>query len=153
MKIVFVCTGNTCRSSMADVLARNWLRINAPQNTNTQVTSAGVAAFSGSPASQQAIQVMAERGLDLSYHKARQFSGELLEHSDIVFTVTANHRRALAAKFPQAAAKIHVLAEFAGFTGVDIADPFGQSVDVYRKCAAQMEELIDRAFNKLFYPG
>jgi protein-tyrosine-phosphatase len=96
---------------------------------------------------------MAERGLDLSYHKARQFSGELLEQSNIIFTVTANHRRALAAMYPQAAAKIHVLAEFAGLAGVDISDPFGQSVDVYRKCAAQMEELIDRAFNKLFYPG
>jgi protein-tyrosine-phosphatase len=138
---------------MAEALARNWLKINALQNTETQITSAGLAAFSGSPASQQAIVVMAERGLDLTCHKAKQFSGELLVQSDIVFTVTENHRRALVKMFPQAAAKIHVLAEFAGRTGFDIADPFGQSVDVYRKCAAQMEELIDRAFSKLFNQG
>lgn len=152
MKVVFVCTGNTCRSSMAEAMARNWLRINAPQNVDTQVTSAGLAVFSGSPASRQAIEVMAERGLDLSYHRARQFSGELMEQADIIFTATENHRRALVAMFPGAAAKIHVLAEFAGRAGFDISDPFGQSVDVYRKCAVQMEELIDRALNKLLYP-
>lgn len=152
MKIVFVCTGNTCRSSMAEAMARNWLKIKAPQNTDARVTSAGLAVFPGSPASQQAFEVMAEKGLDLSYHKAKQFSGELMSQSDIVFTATENHKRALVSMFPEADAKIHVLAEFAGSSGFDISDPFGQSVEVYRKCAAQMEELIDRAFNKLFYP-
>lgn len=152
MKIVFVCSGNTCRSSMAEALARNWLEINAPQ-TDALVASAGLAALPGGPAAHQAIQVMAENGLDLSHHKARQFSEALLEQSDIVLTVTENHRRTLASMFPQAAPKIHALAEFAGQQGFDISDPFGQSVDVYRKCAAQIAELIDRAFNRLFYPG
>lgn len=152
LKIVFVCTGNTCRSSMAEALARCWLRTKASQNADTQVTSAGLTAFPGSPASHQAVEVMTEKGLDLSCHRAKQFSGELLDQSDLILTMTENHKRALVNMFPQSAAKIRTLAEFADCAGSDIADPFGQSVEVYRKSAAQIEELIDRAFNKLFYP-
>lgn len=150
MRIVFVCTGNTCRSPMAEALARNWLEVNAPGRTNIEITSAGLAAFPGSPASQQAVEIMAEKGLALDRHQAWQVSEEIIDRSDIIVAVTENHKRALARMYPQAAARIHTLAEFAGRAGLDIADPFGQSVDVYRSCAAQMAELIDEALNNMF---
>lgn len=149
MKITFVCTGNTCRSSMAEALARRWLETNAPGCMNIQVESAGLAAYPGSLASPQAVEVMGLAGIDLGAHRARQFSADMAEKSDLILTMTAGHKRVLTEKFPAAAGKTYTLAEFAGREPLDIPDPIGRPVEVYEKCAREIRELVGEALHKI----
>ncbi len=149
MRILFVCTGNTCRSSMAEALARKWLGLNAPNRRDIELISAGLAAYPGSPASPQAIEVMGMAEIDLTAHQARQMSAELARDSDIIFTMTANQKRVLTEMYPETAVKVFTLAEFGNNRGYDITDPIGQPVQVYQKCARELQELVNRALHKI----
>jgi ribose 5-phosphate isomerase B len=132
--ILFVCTGNTCRSSMAETIAKNKLDQLALNGVRVEIISAGTHACKGMPASRQAIQVMKERGLDLSHHQARQVTPELIEKADFIFTMTKGQKQFVLSLCPNAVDKIAVL---------DIADPFGGSLDIYRYCAYELEKALD----------
>lgn len=123
--ILFVCTGNTCRSPMAQVLFEKLLKDSSIGDV--KVMSAGFAAESGAPASRGAMEAVAEVGADLSFHRSRPVTEELVEESDAVYTMTSSHASLLKAAFPDAAGKIHVL-------GGGISDPFGGDAEVYRRC-------------------
>lgn len=149
MRIVFVCTGNTCRSSMAEGLAKQWLLHNARHRNDIEVVSAGIAAIKGSAASPNAIEVMADIGIDISFHKARPFSAELAENSEYILTMTSGHKQVLIHMFPFIKGKVFTLAEFSGVGGEDVSDPFGQSADVYRQCAGEISKMIELALQKI----
>ncbi|HWI55048.1 MAG TPA: low molecular weight protein arginine phosphatase, partial [Desulfobacteria bacterium] len=149
LRIVFVCTGNTCRSSMAEALAKSWFNSHVPERTDIECISAGIAAFPGSPASTQAIQVMQDGGLDLTGHRAKLFSADLMENSDLVLTMTSGHKHVLIETFPEAAGKVFTLAEFADNSKRDISDPFAQSVGEYRKCAGEIAAFLDKALPRI----
>lgn len=149
MKITFVCTGNTCRSSMAEALAKKWLESNTPGFAGIEIASAGLSAWPGSPASFQAVEVMAMAGLDLTNHKSRQFSRETAGQSDIILTMTAGHKSAVLQQCPEAVGRVFTLSEFAGENSRDIADPFGQGVPVYEKCAREIRELVEMVLHKI----
>ncbi|PKM82199.1 MAG: low molecular weight protein arginine phosphatase [Firmicutes bacterium HGW-Firmicutes-14] len=152
MKIVFVCTGNTCRSPMAEALARKWCSLNVPERGDIRVMSAGLAALAGSPVSSPALEVMKNEGISLTGHRARRFSEELARDSDLILTMSGSHKKTLVKMFPEAAEKIFTLREFAGEGNTDIADPFGQSAAVYWSCAVEIKELIDKIFHKIIKP-
>lgn len=141
MNILFVCTGNTCRSPMAKVIAKKIL-------PGHNITSAGVAAWSQSPASNHAVEAVKEMGLDLSGHLSNQLQSENLDEYDIILTMTKAHRQIICDMNIKAADKVFTLYEYVNEEG-DIEDPFGKDLEVYKKCAAQLEDLIKR----LFPPG
>jgi len=149
MRILFVCTGNTCRSSMAEVIAGKWLKDNGPGRTDFELASAGLAAYPGSPASPEAIEVMGMAGIDLTKHRAKRFCGEHADKSDIIITMTNGHKQAILNTFPAAALKVFTLSELADNRSYDISDPIGQPAAVYLKCAREIQELVDKMFHKI----
>ncbi len=142
--ILLVCTGNTCRSPMAAALMRRRLakKLGTTEDQLEQqglwVSSAGIAAMTGGRASPEAVTVMQERGLDLSAHESQPLSDRLVRFADLLLTMTRNHREAILAQWPDAAARTHVLGRQHG----DVADPIGGSLEVYRRCADQIDSFL-----------
>ncbi|MDD2498744.1 MAG: low molecular weight protein arginine phosphatase [Desulfitobacteriaceae bacterium] len=135
LTILFVCTGNTCRSSMAEVLAKKRLEQLTPRGLKVEVISAGTNAFEGCPASTQAVRVLKDMGIDLSGHQARQVTRELVEKADYIFTMTKEQMDYVLSFSPEAAGKT---------ISLDIPDPFGGSLDIYRCCAKDLETAVEK---------
>jgi protein-tyrosine phosphatase len=142
--ILIVCTGNTCRSPMAESLLKEKLKPQVESMT-FRVVSAGVAAQPGSPASEGALLAMKERGLSLDDHQSRSISQALLDRSDLILTMTSNHRQAILSRWPQVSSKIFCLAP----SGSDVIDPYGGPIETYRKCADRIDEYLDQWIEKL----
>lgn len=142
-EIVIICTGNTCRSPMAEVLLREKLikKLGCPREAlRIRVKSAGIAASPGSPAALQAVQVMHEQDIDLNDHESQQLHYQLARNADLLLTLSNSHRRAIISEWPEFENKTFVLDP----NGGDIADPFGAPVEVYDACAQQIDHLLEQ---------
>lgn len=133
--VALVCTGNTCRSPMAEAILKDLLRKAGGGLESVIVVSAGVAAGDGSMASHQAIEIMEARGIDISDHLSRPLNEAIVDQADIILTMTRGHRAAIIAAWPDRANQVQTLRRDGG----DIADPVGSSVEIYQHCADQME--------------
>ncbi|WP_268892066.1 low molecular weight protein arginine phosphatase [Heliobacterium mobile] len=145
--MLFVCTGNTCRSPMAQVLAQKGIAQRGWKD-QVKVASAGTMAWPGAPASAHAQKVMADRNLDLSQHASQPLDEDLLREADLILTMTGSHRDMVLQAVPGNEGKVYAIREYIGKEG-DIADPFGQSERAYARCAAEIEEVIEKAMDRI----
>lgn len=127
--IVFVCTGNICRSPMAEYL----FRTHVASRPELKICSAGVMAGYGIPASRFAQKAVEELGVDMSAHRSQPVSRDLVENAELLVVMTADHRDILLERYPGAASKVALLKSFdTNGVGADVMDPIGLSMDVYR---------------------
>jgi protein-tyrosine-phosphatase len=146
-RILLVCTGNICRSPLAAALLERALAERGIEGI--AVSSAGTGAWDGAPASEGAYLVGLERGLDLSSHRARLLTRELVDAADLVLTMARHHR----ARVDELGGEGHVsvLGEYAGRDGDDaeVSDPFGGDLDVYRDTCSELEGLLQAAVDRI----
>jgi protein arginine phosphatase len=146
-RILLVCTGNICRSPLAEALVRRSLEERGV--TDVTVLSAGTGAWDGAPASEGAYLVGLERGLDLSGHRARLLTRELVESADLILTMARHHRARVDELGGEG--RVFVLGEYAGREGdeAEVSDPFGGNLDVYRHTCAEIETLASAVVERL----
>jgi protein-tyrosine phosphatase len=136
--VLVVCTGNSCRSPMAQCLLADMLK-----GTPASVGSAGTAAPVGSPAALNAVEVMRESGLDLTRHRAQQLTSAMLEASDLVLVMDDYHRQRVVELSPDAAGRTRLLLSYVGSSD-GVEDPIGFSVECYRQTRDAMKPALEQ---------
>lgn len=151
--VLFLCTGNTCRSPMAQVMLQQMLADQGIGEEEMKVTSAGLYAGNGDTASPQAVQVMKKRGLSLDSHRSRRLTPGMINEADLILGMTEEHKQAVMMLDAAAADKVFSLGEYASKPGEkswrQVPDPFGQSVEVYEQTAKALEFLLTQVVKKL----
>lgn len=138
LRILFVCTGNSCRSPMADLYFNHLCR--QAGRADLDACSAGIFAWDGSPISRQAAAVMEKFGVDCAGFRATRFTPELARECDLLVGMTASHRAAMAEIAPSEAGKIRLLIEDG------VPDPFGGSVEHYLSVFELMKPALEELF-------
>ena len=147
---LIVCTGNTCRSPMGEGLLRKRLAEKLGCDTESlldngvSVLSAGIAAMPGSPAAAQAVEVMNHLGIDIADHSSQPITGRLAQFADIILTMTNGHRQALISHWPTLEPRTKTVRR----DGADVSDPIGSPVNVYKKCAEQIDDHLAQWANE-----
>jgi protein-tyrosine-phosphatase len=150
-RVVLVCTGNICRSPLAEALLQAALKERGVEGVT--VSSAGTGAWDGAPASEGAYLVGLERGLDLSGHRARLLTREVVDQADLILTMARHHRARVQELGGEG--RVYVLGEYAGRSPEEgeVSDPFGGDLDVYRRTCEELEQLVVAVADRLVPHG
>jgi protein-tyrosine-phosphatase len=147
MHVLFVCTGNTCRSPMAEALLKEALA--ARGFDQVTVSSAGTGAWDGAPASEGSYLVGLEHGLDLSNHRARLLTRDIVKSADLILVMSGHHLARVAELGGED--KVHLLSEYAGRDPArgEVSDPYGADLDSYRTTYDELQELINGVVSRV----
>lgn len=145
--ILFVCTGNTCRSVMAEALLKKlWP---AEESDRAKIHSAGIAAFGGSPPGKMTLEVLREKGINASFYRSARSEGVALKMADLILVMEKDHRERILHLYPAGRGKVFLLKEFATGLKEEISDPIGGSYQSYKRCLKEIEENIKGVMKKL----
>ena len=147
MHVLFVCSGNTCRSPLAEAVLRRLLA--TAGRTDITVSSAGTGAYDGAPASEGSVLVALEQDLDLTAHRARLLDRDIVSSADLILTMSRGHLSRV--ERLGGADRAQLLGDYAGAVGADaeVRDPFGADVETYRATLVQLERLLRPARDRL----
>lgn len=142
--VLFVCSGNTCRSPMAEGIARKLIDESAPDGITTRVLSAGIAAADGAPPAGHAVSVMNAMGIDISSHRSRLLTLDLIDRAELIYTMTASHAQGVMTMAPNSVHKVFPLDPTEG-----VPDPIGQDEPVYAQTAQRLRSMIERRLEEI----
>ena len=145
MHLLFVCTGNTCRSPLAEVIARHLIADRAIPDLT--VGSAGTSAWADSTASDGALLVALEHGLNLGDHRSRALAQELVNNAQIILTMGPHHLDR--AEALGGTGRSWMLTDYAAGEPRPVSDPFGGDLDVYRATFVELEQAIDAVLDRI----
>jgi protein-tyrosine-phosphatase len=136
---------------MASALLLNkWQEINKTvPSKEIRVWSAGLFAQNDLPASPQAIEVLREKGIDMSLHRSSSLRASHVNNADLILTMTVSQRDIIADRFPDKRSAIYTLGEFAGYADCEVLDPYGKDLDAYRESLSQLQLIVDRLSSKI----
>ncbi len=151
MKIMFICTGNICRSAMAHKLLEKKLKDN--KINNVEVYSCGIYAYDGDIPTEEASEVMEEYGVDMSTHKATNIAHSKIKEMDLILCATMQHKNTIIRMYPELKDKLYTMKEYINDNNqpkdLDIKDPWGYGIETYRFCASEIEQCIDKLIQKI----
>jgi len=157
--ILFVCTGNTCRSAMAEGIFKKMLKERAEGNTRLNIVSAGISALPGISPTPEAIKVMSEQDIDISQHHAQELRGKLIKKADLILVMSNTHKNYILRKYPFAQNKTFLLKKFnlnnkyesnqKNERNYEIIDPIGRKIEFYRIVARELKENLDKILDKI----
>ena len=147
MKIMFICTGNICRSAMAHGLLEKM-----KEDKDINVYSCGIYAEEGDEPTYNAIEAMKEYEVDLKSHKATNIRHSNIKEMDLILCMTKSHKMSVIQMYPELKDKVYTLKEYTEYKteeGIEIKDPWGYDIEVYRFCAAEIYECIKILLKKI----
>lgn len=146
--VLFVCTGNSCRSIMAEGLMRDALK--GLGKEHIKISSAGVNAIDGFHPTHETVEAMKREGVDVSGFQSRPLTDDMIKNSDLILVMTANHMDEIIKRVPQAASKTHILKQYGrrddscACEDLDIADPIGKPMEVYERILGEIKREVNR---------
>jgi len=157
--ILFVCTGNTCRSAMAEGIFKKMLKKRTEEDRRFNIISVGISALQGMSPTPEAIKVMTEQGIDISRHIATQVQEDLVKKADLILVMSNTHKDHIKTKFTFAQDKIYLIKEFAQISkfksiqkineNYEIVDPLGRPIEFYRIVAKELKENLEKILDKI----
>ncbi len=157
--ILFVCTGNTCRSAMAEGIFKKMLKERPEDDSKFNIISAGISALQGMNSTSEAILAASELGVDISQHKACQLQEDLVKKANLILVMSQTHKEYITRWFPFAQNKVFLLRKYARgseFNNIqikdedyEIVDPLGKSIDFYRVVAMELKTNLEKLLEKI----